>query len=134
MQAEKIESDKRFPKAAVAMAVAGLLLASSTFVVGMIVGASNTGTAIELSKPNPNCFAPSDLNSYVSEAHVESVVIACQVTGMTEPEAIAYIESKGRSWRLASRDGEGFALTEDFTEARVNLEIYYHIVVAATAW
>ena len=129
-----METDKRFSKATAVVAIVGLLLTSIAFVLGMIVGASNAGTQISLAEPNENCFAPSDTSSYISERHVESVVIACQVTGMTEAEAIAYIESKGRTWRIASRDGEGFALTEDFTDGRINLELYYRIVVGASAW
>ena len=112
----------------------GLFLASIAFVLGLITGASNSGTQYLNADPYENCNPPTDTSNLISERHVETVVIACQVMGMSEAQATAYIEAQGRSWRLASRDGEGFALTEDYTDSRVNLDIYYHIVVGATAW
>ena len=53
---------------------------------------------------------------------------------LTKAEAIAAIEGAGLSYRIAMEDGEGFALTEDYTDSRINLEIVYGLVVGATAW
>jgi hypothetical protein len=33
-----------------------------------------------------------------------------------------------------SEDGESFAMTEDYSDSRINLEILVGLVVAATAW
>jgi hypothetical protein len=54
--------------------------------------------------------------------------------GMTKAEAISFIESKGLTYRIASENGEGFALTEDYTDSRINLDILVGLVVGATAW
>jgi hypothetical protein len=43
--------------------------------------------------------------------------------GMTEAEATSYAESQGWTVRIASRDGEQFALTMDYMPTRVNLSI-----------
>jgi hypothetical protein len=53
---------------------------------------------------------------------------------MTKPEAISYIESFGLAYRIAMEDGESFALTEDYTDSRINLEIVSGLIVGATAW
>jgi hypothetical protein len=53
---------------------------------------------------------------------------------MTKAEAIAAIEGAELSYRIAIEDGESFALTEDYTDSRINLEIVYGLVVGATAW
>lgn len=129
-----MESDKRFSKATILVAAIGVFLASVAFVLGMVTGASQAGAQYSNAEPNENCYPPTDTANLISERHVESVVIACQVMGMGEQEAIAFIEAQGRSWRIASRDGEGFALTEDYTDSRINIGIYYHIVVGASAW
>lgn len=129
-----METDKRFSKTTALVAVVGVLLASIAFVFGMILGASNAGAQYQNAEQHENCFPPTDTSNLLSERHSETVMIACQVMGMSETAAIAFIEEQGRSWRIASRDGEGFALTEDYTDSRVNLELYYHIVVGATAW
>ena len=43
--------------------------------------------------------------------------------GMTEAEAAAYADSQGWVMRVASRDGEQFALTMDYIPTRVNVSI-----------
>jgi hypothetical protein len=53
---------------------------------------------------------------------------------MTKAEAIAFVEAADLSYRITSDDGESFALTEDYTDSRINLEIFYGLVVGATAW
>lgn len=129
-----METDRRSSKSTVVVAAIGALLASTTFVLGLIVGASNAGSNYENSEPNQNCYAGTDTSGYESKDAALSAKIACQVMGMSETAAIAFIEGQQRSWRIAARDGEGFALTEDYSEMRVNLSIYYHIVVGADSW
>jgi hypothetical protein len=53
---------------------------------------------------------------------------------MTKQAAIDYLEAEGRTVRIASEDGEYFALTEDYRDDRVNLEILVGLVVGASAW
>lgn len=120
-------------KAAVAIGAIGLLLASVTFILGLITGANNASVSLPRSTPAPYCFEDPNPEQF-SEKHVATKVVACQVMGMTKAEAIAYIESKGISYRIASEDGEGFALTEDYTDSRINLDIIVGLVVGANAW
>jgi hypothetical protein len=113
--------------------VVGLLLASVAFVLGLITGASNAQVSTPRSTPAPYCFEDPNPEQF-SEKHVATKVVACQVMGMTKAEAIKYIESKDLSYRIASEDGEGFALTEDYTDSRINLDILVGLVVGANAW
>jgi hypothetical protein len=89
-------------------------------------------------QPNQYCvYAPDQLDPdpvFESERHAETKFIACQITGMTEFEAIEFAEAQGRTTRIASIDGESFALTEDFTDNRLNLYILAGIVVRVEAW
>jgi hypothetical protein len=48
--------------------------------------------------------------------------------GMTEAEAADYAENQGWAMRIASRDGEQFALTMDYSPTRVNLSIEQGLV------
>lgn len=120
-------------KATAAVGAIGLLLASGTFVLGLITGASNAQVSAPRSTPAPYCFEDQNPEQ-LSEKHVQTKVIACQIVGMTKAEAISYIESKELSYRIASEDGESFMLTEDYTDSRINLEILVGIVVGAAAW
>ena len=113
--------------------VVGLLLTSVAFVLGLITGASNAQVSAPRSTPAPYCFEDPNPEQF-SEKHVATKVVACQVMGMTRAEAIKYIESKELSYRIASEDGESFALTEDYTDSRINLDIMVGLVVGANAW
>jgi hypothetical protein len=53
---------------------------------------------------------------------------------MSKQEAVAYLENADLTVRIASEDGESFAMTEDYSDSRINLEILVGLVVAATAW
>lgn len=85
------------------------------------------------STPNALCFKDSNPEQF-SPQHVETKLIACQVVGMTKPEAIQFVESKNIVVRIAMEDDEYFALTEDYTDSRINLEIIHGLIVGATAW
>lgn len=120
-------------KAAVAVGAIGLLLASITFIVGLITGASNASVSAPRSAPAPYCFEDQAPDQF-SEKHAATKIVACQVMGMTKAEAIAYIEAADLSYRIASEDGESFALTEDYTDSRINLDVLVGLVVGAAAW
>ncbi len=120
-------------KAAVAVGAIGLLLASITFILGLITGASNASVSTPRATPAPYCFEDQNPEQF-SEKHVATKVVACEVMGMTKAEAISYIESKDLSYRIASEDGESFALTEDYTDSRINLDIMVGLIVGASAW
>jgi hypothetical protein len=57
---------------------------------------------------------------------------AAAFVGLTTADAVALAESDGRVWRIASEDGESFALTMDYVPTRVNFEVEAGVV--ADAW
>lgn len=52
--------------------------------------------------------------------------------GLSKDDAIGRAESEGRMWRIASEDGEQFALTMDYRPDRINFDIEAGFV--AFAW
>jgi hypothetical protein len=50
-------------------------------------------------------------------------VIACQVVGMDEQSAKAYIKTKGFISRVVHRDGQDFIVTADYSTSRINLYV-----------
>lgn len=120
-------------KGVVIAALIGLFATSAAFVIGIVVGSSNAQISMIRDTPAPYCFEDPSPDQFTL-AHVQTKVIACQVMGMTKNEAISFIETEGRSWRIASEDGEFFALTEDYRDDRINLDLVLGLVVGATAW
>ena len=113
---------------------AAILVGTATTVSAFVVGQQFAEPNPEpRSTPNVLCFRDTAPDQF-TEQHVETKLIACQIVGMTKQEAIDYIESNNLVWRIASEDGEFFALTEDYTDSRINLEILYGLIVGATAW
>ena len=113
---------------------AAIIVGAVTTISAFFVGQQLSTSAPEpRSTPNALCFRDTASDQF-SPKHVETKLIACQIVGMTKAEAIAYIESFDLVHRIAMEDGEGFALTEDYTDSRINLEIVYGLVVGATAW
>jgi hypothetical protein len=113
---------------------AAIIIGTITTISAFVVGQQFSTSAPEpRSTPNALCFRDTAPDQF-SPKHVETKLLACQVVGMTKAEAIATIETADLSYRIAIEDGEGFALTEDYTDSRINLEIVYGLVVGATAW
>lgn len=52
-----------------------------------------------------------------------AVAFGATIVGETEDDAIAAIAAGGFEHRIAERDGEGFALTEDWRPTRINLTV-----------
>ena len=101
--------------------------------LGMVTGANNATVSVVRDVPNELCFRDTAPDQF-SELHVETKLKACQVVGMTKQAAIDYLEGSDITVRIAFEDGEYFALTEDYRDNRVNLEILVGIVVSASAW
>jgi hypothetical protein len=113
---------------------AAIIVGTITTISGFFVGQQLSTSAPEpRSTPNALCFKDTAPDQF-SPKHVETKLLACQIVGMTKAEAIAAIEGAGLAYRIAMEDGESFALTEDYTDSRINLEIVYGLVVGATAW
>ena len=113
--------------------IVGLLAASAAFVIGTITGASNASVSQVLDTPNELCFIDTSPDQF-SEKRAETKLVGCQIVGMTKDAAIGYAEGRGLTVRIASEDGESFALTEDYTDSRLNLEILIGLVVGVSAW
>ena len=120
-------------KAAIVVAAFGLLLASAALMIGIAIGASTATVSVVRDTPNALCFKDTAPDQF-TEKHVETKLLACQVVGMTKQAAIDYLEGSDITVRIAYEDGEYFALTEDYRDNRVNLEILVGIVVGASAW
>ena len=120
-------------KAVVISGLFGLFTTSAALVIGIVIGSSNAQISLIRDTPAPYCFEDPAPDQF-SENHIQTKVIACQVMGMTQAEAISFIEAEGRSWRIASEDGEFFALTEDYRDDRINLDLVLGLVVGASAW
>jgi hypothetical protein len=113
---------------------AAIIVGTVTTISAFFVGQQLSTSAPEpRSTPNALCFRDTAPEQF-SPKHVETKLIACQIVGMTKAEAIAFVEAADLSYRITSEDGESFALTEDYTDSRINLEIVYGLVVGATAW
>lgn len=120
-------------KAVVIASLVGLFTTSLALVIGIVIGSSNAQISLIRDTPAPYCYEDTAPDQF-SENHIQTKVIACQVMGMTKAEAISFIESQGRSWRIATEDGESFALTEDYRDDRINLDLVLGLVVGASAW
>jgi hypothetical protein len=120
-------------KSAVVVAAIGLLTTSAALMIGIAIGAEQATVNVVRDVPNELCFRDSAEDQF-SDKHVETKLMACQVVGMTKQAAIDYLEKASLTVRIASEDGESFALTEDYRDDRVNLDVLVGIVVGASAW
>ncbi|CAB4566813.1 unannotated protein [freshwater metagenome] len=120
-------------KSAVVIGAIGLLTTSGALMLGIALGANTATVSVVRDTPNELCFKDTATDQF-SKLHVETKLKACQVVGMTKQAAIDYLEAAAITVRIASEDGEGFALTEDYSDSRVNLDILVGIVVGASAW
>ena len=120
-------------KAAVVVGVVGLLTTSAALMLGIAIGAEQATVNVVRDVPNELCFRDTTPDQF-SQKHVETKLMACQVVGMTKQAAIDNLEKSSLTVRIASEDGESFALTEDYRDDRVNLDILVGIVVGASAW
>ena len=120
-------------KAAVGVGVVGIAVAIGAFLVGLVYGAESATVSVVRDTPNVHCYEDTSPDQF-TDLHVETKVLACQVVGMTKEAAVDFLESEGRTVRIASEDGEYFALTEDYRDDRVNLDLLVGLVVGANAW
>jgi hypothetical protein len=120
-------------KSAVVVAAIGLLTTSAALMIGIAIGAQQATVNVVRDVPNELCFRDSAEDQF-SDKHVETKLMACQVVGMTKQAAIEYLEKASLTVRIASEDGESFALTEDYRDDRVSLDVLVGIVVGASAW
>ena len=120
-------------KAVVGVGVVGIAVAIGAFLLGLVYGAESATVSVVRDTPNVHCYEDASPDQF-TELHIETKVLACQVVGMTREAAVDLLESEGRTVRIASEDGEYFALTEDYRDDRVNLDLLVGLVVGANAW
>ena len=120
-------------KAAVGVGVVGIAVAIGAFLLGLVYGAESATVSVVRDTPNVHCYEDTSPDQF-TELHIETKVLACQVVGMTQEVAVNFLESEGRTVRIASEDGDYFALTEDYRDDRVNLDLLVGLVVGANAW
>jgi len=120
-------------KAAVGVGVVGIAVAIGAFLLGLVYGAESATVSVVRDTPNVHCYEDTSPDQF-TDLHIETKVLACQVVGMTKEAAVDLLESEGRTVRIASEDGEYFALTEDYRDDRVNLDLLVGLVVGANAW
>ena len=120
-------------KAVVGVGVVGIAVAIGAFLLGLVYGAESATVSVVRDTPNVHCYEETSPDQF-TELHIETKVLACQVVGMTQEAAVNFLESEGRTVRIASEDGEYFALTEDYRDDRVNLDLLVGLVVGANAW
>jgi hypothetical protein len=120
-------------KAAVGVGVVGIAVAIGAFLLGLVYGAESATVSVVRDTPNVHCYEDTSPGQF-TELHIETKVLACQGVGMTKEAAVDLLESEGRTVRIASEDGEYFALTEDYRDDRVNLDLLVGLVVGANAW
>lgn len=62
----------------------------------------------------------------------ETQALAARVVGMQESAAKAAVEAAGHTFRVVARDGEHYAVTEDYSTTRINVTIEGGTVTEAT--
>ncbi len=86
-----------------------------------------TSNADDTSTPADGDVEPS---GEVTRAEADAVGTA--YVGLTEAEAESQAEVDGRPFRVGERDGEQFALTEDYVQGRVTATVTDGVVTAVT--
>ena len=119
----------------VAALLSAVGLATLGFAAGYFTSQQNSQLVLPTEiagQPNQNCFLGPEMEGMPNWN--DSQLVACQVTGMTESAAESFAAAAGVTVRVAYRDGEFFALTEDFREDRINVYLHAGVVIRADAW
>lgn len=99
--------------------------------------AAGGDTATDAPTSSDDTSTPADDVEPTGEvAQAEAEAVGTAYVGLTEEEAVAQAEVDGRPFRVGERDGEQFALTEDYVLGRVTATItdgvVTEVVVEAT--
>ena len=106
--------------------VAGLLVMTACGSVS-----SGDGT-ISTFNPNPDVTVSIPTEEEMQEQLERSEEFAATLIGLAEQEAVGAIEAEGLTPRVVARDGEYYAVTEDYSVSRINLVIELGVVTEAT--
>ena len=109
-----------------------------TTVIGVIVagllltGCSSQSPDDAIKSTSSNNPSPSaSFSEFPTEPSSTALAVAAEVIGMTEEDAIQTIEgisSEQLTARVVRRDDESYAVTQDYSLSRINLEIDNGIV------
>lgn len=108
------------------IAVAGLLV-----MVACGSGPSGDET-ISTFNPNPDVTVSIPTEEEMQQQLERSEEFAATLIGLVEQEAVDAIEAEGLIPRVVARDGEYYAVTEDYSVSRINLVIESGLVTEAT--
>lgn len=82
---------------------------------------------------NPSCKNVTAPNEWKDMGWNGAIfIVACEVLGMSESDAVSYIKDKGYLSRIAARDDESYPLTMDYRSDRINLYMRNGNVINAT--
>ena len=110
------------------MTTASLIKVGAVFI---LAGLAMSGCSANVS-PTPTSSAPStptiDVPDNMQEQAAETLKFAQTLLGMAQAYAENKIEEAGYEHRMVWKDGESFAVTEDYRPTRINLYIKEGIV------
>lgn len=108
------------------MTTASLIKVGAVFI---FAGLAMSGCSANVSStPNPSPSASIDLPGNMQEQAAETLEFAQTLLGMAQAYAENKIEEAGYEHRMVWKDGESFAVTEDYRPTRINLYIKEGIV------
>jgi hypothetical protein len=93
---------------------------------------ANMDESVSTNNPDPDASISVPTDVEMQEQRERTEAFAATVIGMTEAEAITAIEDAGFIARVVARDGEYFAVTEDYSVSRINLVVVDDRVTEAT--
>ena len=103
---------------ALSLQIAGGLFVAVTIVcLGLLMHAGKTAPHASTQ------HGLNDMNTQMENQIAATQVVAEQVAGMKEADAVAYITKQGKSSRVVSRDGQSFIVTADYRTDRIDLVI-----------
>jgi hypothetical protein len=95
-------------------------------------GGSPDDSVVSTVNPNPGYSVDAPTEDEMQEQFARTEAFAATVVGLEEEVAIGRIEEEGFIARVVARDGEYYAVTEDYVTTRINLVIVAGIVTEAT--
>lgn len=109
-----------------------LLLVSGLLVVAACSSGSSGDESVSTFNPNPDISVSIPTEEEIQQQLKRSEEFAATLIGFAEQEAIDAIEAEGLIARVVARDGEYYAVTEDYSVSRINLVIVGGLVTEAT--
>ena len=108
------------------------LLATATLVVTACGPGPSGDETISTFNPNPDVTVSIPSEEEMQAQLERSEAFAATLIGLAEQEAVDAIEAEGLIARVVAREGEYYAVTEDYSVSRINLVIDSGLVAEAT--